>query len=210
MLIKFIISCFFLAVSPGPDNIYTLSLTMESGRKSGIMFILGLVFGCLVHTLLLTLGFSILILESSYAFNMLKYFGFIYLIYLAIQVYFSKNNFNLNSKISNSNFNSFSYIKRGFLMNLLNPKVLIFFIAFFPNFIFSETIPYKFQILCLGLIFILITVLVFGSIVIFSSNIYLKFKNIYKYKLAIRYFNVIILVTISLLILFSENNITLD
>jgi len=210
MLIKFIISCFFLAVSPGPDNIYTLSLTMESGRKSGIMFILGLVFGCLVHTLLLTLGFSILILKSSYAFNMLKYFGFIYLIYLAIQVYFSKNNFNLKSKISNSNFNSFSYIKRGFLMNLLNPKVLIFFIAFFPNFIFSETIPYKFQILCLGLIFILITVLVFGSIVIFSSNIYLKFKNIYKYKLAIRYFNVIILVAISLLILFSENNITLD
>ena len=210
MLIKFIISCFLLAVSPGPDNIYTLSLTMESGRKSGIMFILGLVFGCLVHTLLLTLGFSILILESSYAFNMLKYFGFIYLIYLAIQVYFSKRNFNLNSKISNSNFNSFSYIKRGFLMNLLNPKVLIFFIAFFPNFIFSETIPYKFQILCLGLIFILTTVLVFGSIVIFSNNIYLKFKNIYKYKLAIRYFNVIILVAISLLILFSENNITLD
>ena len=210
MLIKFIISCFLLAVSPGPDNIYTLSLTMESGRKSGIMFVLGLVFGCLIHTLLLTLGFSILILESSYAFNMLKYFGFIYLIYLAIQVYFSKNNFNLNSKTSNSNFNSFSYIKRGFLMNLLNPKVLIFFIAFFPNFIFSETIPYKFQILCLGLIFILITVLVFGSIVIFSSNIYLKFKNIYKYKLAIRYFNIIILVAISLLILFSENNITLE
>ena len=210
MLIKFIISCFFLAVSPGPDNIYTLSLTMESGRKSGVMFILGLVFGCLVHTLLLTLGFSILILESSYAFNMLKYFGFIYLIYLAIQVYFSKNNFNLNSKISNSNFNSFTYIKRGFLMNLLNPKVLIFFIAFFPNFIFSETIPYKFQILCLGLIFILTTVLVFGSIVIFSNNIYLKFKNIHKYKLTIRYFNVIILVAISLLILFSENNITLD
>ena len=95
-------------------------------------------------------------------------------------------------------------------MNLLNPKVLIFFIAFFPNFIFSETIPYKFQILCLGLIFILITVLVFGSIVVFSSNIYLKFKNIQKYKLTITYINVIILVTISLLILFSENNITLD
>ena len=210
MLIKFIISCFLLALSPGPDNIYTLSLTMESGRKSGFMFILGLVFGCFIHTLLLTLGFSILILKSSYAFNMLKYFGFIYLIYLAIQVYFSKNNFNLNSKISNSNLNSFTYIKRGFLMNLLNPKVLIFFIAFFPNFIFSETIPYKFQILCLGLIFILTTVLVFGSIVVFSSNIYLKFKNIKKYKLIITYINVIILVTISLLILFSENNITLD
>ena len=210
MLIKFIISCFLLAISPGPDNIYTLSLTMESGRKSGFMFILGLVFGCFIHTLLLTLGFSILILESSYTFNMLKYFGFIYLIYLAIQVYFSKNNFYLNTKESNSNFNSFSYIKRGFLMNLLNPKVLIFFIAFFPNFIFSETIPYEFQILCLGLIFILITVLVFGSIVVFSSNIYLKFKNIQKYKLIITYINVIILVTISLLILFSENNITLD
>ena len=210
MLIKFIVSCFLLALSPGPDNIYTLSLTMESGRKSGFMFILGLVFGCFIHTLLLTLGFSILILESSYTFNMLKYFGFIYLIYLAIQVYFSKNNFYLNTKESNSNFNSFFYIKRGFLMNLLNPKVLIFFIAFFPNFIFSETIPYKFQILCLGLIFILITVLVFGSIVVFSSNIYLKFKNIQKYKLIITYINVIILVTISLLILFSENNITLD
>ena len=210
MLIKFIISCFLLTLSPGPDNIYTLSLTMESGRKSGFMFILGLVLGCFIHTLLLTLGFSILILESSYTFNMLKYFGFIYLIYLAIQVYFSKNNFHLNTKISNSNFNSFSYIKRGFLMNLLNPKVLIFFVAFFPNFIFSETIHYKFQILCLGLIFVLITVLVFGSIVVFSSKIYLKFKNIQKYKLTIRYFNVIILVAISLLILFSENNITLD
>ena len=94
-------------------------------------------------------------------------------------------------------------------MNLLNPKVFLFFTLFFPNFIYSETISFKFQILSLGLIFIVITFVVFGLIILFSDFIHKKFSSNQRFIIFTKYFNILVLLFIAILILFTENNITL-
>ena len=209
MLLSFLISCVLLAISPGPDNMYLISLTIRSGKNAGFLFLSGLVVGCFIHTLLLSLGFSVFILESKLAFNLLKLFGFSYIMFLAIQLYFSKeqNNFKGDLELNSSYFNFF---KKGILMNLLNPKVFLFFVAFFPNFIFSQTISIEIQLIYLGLIFICSTILVFGILVIFSNSFYSKFNKTSNSNKIVKYINVIVLLIISILILFTENNLTLE
>ena len=209
MLTSFLISCVLLAISPGPDNMYLISLTIRSGKNAGFLFLSGLVVGCFIHTLLLSFGFSIFILESKFVFNLLKLFGFSYIMFLAIELCFSKeqNNFKGDLELKSSYFNFF---KKGVLMNLLNPKVFLFFVAFFPNFIFSQTISIEIQLIYLGLIFICSTILVFGILVIFSNSLYSKFNKTSNSNKIVKYINVIVLLIISILILFTENNLTLE
>ena len=209
MLFSFLVSCILLAITPGPDNMFLISLTMRSGKNAGFLFLSGLVVGCFIHTLLLSFGFSIFILESKFVFNLLKLFGFSYIMFLAIQLCFSKeqNNFKGDLELKSSYFNFF---KKGVLMNLLNPKVFLFFIAFFPNFIFSQTISIEIQLIYLGLIFICSTILVFGILVIFSNSLYSKFSKTSNSNKIVKYINVIVLLIISILILFTENNLTLE
>ena len=129
--------------------------------------------------------------------------------FLAIKLYCSnqQNNFNedLESKMS-----YFNFFKKGILMNLLNPKVFLFFVAFFPNFIFSQTISIEIQLIYLGLIFIFSTILVFGILVIFSNSFYSKFNKTSNSNKIVKYINVIVLLIIAILILFTENNLTLE
>ena len=209
MLFSFLVSCILLAITPGPDNMFLISLTIRSGKNAGFLFLSGLVVGCFIHTLLLSFGFSIFILESKFVFNLLKLFGFSYIMFLAIQLCFSKeqNNFKGDLELKSSYFNFF---KKGVLMNLLNPKVFLFFVAFFPNFIFSQTISIEIQLIYLGLIFICSTILVFGILVIFSNSLYSKFNKTSNSNKIVKYINVIVLLIISILILFTENNLTLE
>ena len=209
MLFSFLVSCILLAITPGPDNMFLISLTMRSGKNAGFLFLSGLVVGCFIHTLLLSFGFSIFILESKFVFNLLKLFGFSYIMFLAIQLCFSKeqNNFKGDLELKSSYFNFF---KKGVLMNLLNPKVFLFFVAFFPNFIFSQTISIEIQLIYLGLIFIFSTILVFGILVIFSNSFYSKFNKTSNSNKIVKYINVIVLLIIAILILFTENNLTLE
>ena len=206
MFLSFIFSSFLLALSPGPDNIYLTALTSKSGKIAGFSFLLGLIMGCLVHTLLLAFGLNELLIKNDIFFEIIKYVGVFYLLYLSYGTYKSEiSNFYLeknNDEIQNN-------FKRGVLMNLLNPKVFLFFTLFFPNFIYSETISFKFQILSLGLIFIIVTFIVFGLIILFSNFIHKKFSSNNRFKIFAKHFNIFVLLLIALLILFTENNITL-
>jgi len=207
MFLSFIFSSFLLALSPGPDNIYLTALTSKSGKIAGFSFLLGLIMGCLVHTLLLAFGLNELLIKNDIFFEIIKYVGVFYLLYLSYGTYKSEiSNFYLeknNDEIQNN-------FKRGVLMNLLNPKVFLFFTLFFPNFIYSETISFKFQILSLGLIFIIVTFIVFGLIILFSNFIHKKFSSNNRFKIFAKYFNILVLLFIALLILFTENNLTLS
>ena len=206
MLISFIFSCFLLALSPGPDNLYLTAITSKSGKIAGFSFLSGLLAGCIVHTTLLAFGLNEFVIKYDLFFEIIKYSGVFYLTYLSYETYkLEILNFHLkknNDKVSN-------YFKRGVLMNLLNPKVFLFFTLFFPNFIYSEIYSFKLQIFSLGIIFIVVTFIVFGLIILFSNLIYKKFSSNNRFKIFAKYFNIFVLLLIALLILFTENNITL-
>ncbi len=207
MLISFIFSCFLLALSPGPDNMYLTAITSKSGKISGFSFLTGLLAGCIVHTTLLAFGLNELVIKNELFFKIVKYSGVFYLLYLSYQTYKSEI---LNFHPEKNNDKVSNYFKRGVLMNLLNPKVFLFFTLFFPNFIYSEIYSFKLQIFSLGIIFIAITFIVFGLIILFSDFIYNKFSSNNSFKVFARYFNMFVLLLIALLILFTENNLTLN
>ena len=206
MLISFVFSCFALALSPGPDNIYLAALTSRSGKIAGLSFMLGLITGCFIHTILLAFGLNELLISHYIFFEIIKYTGVFYLLYLSYETYKSEISIFYLDKNKDEIQNNF---KKGVLMNLLNPKVFLFFTLFFPNFIYSDTISFKFQILSLGLIFVVMTFIVFGLIILFSNIIHKKFSSNKRFKIFAKYFNILVLLFIALLILFTENNLTL-
>ena len=204
ILISFAIASFFLALAPGPDNFFVLTFSAKYGRTLGVLFVLGLVCGCFIHTSLVAFGVSALIINNSFLLSILKYLGAIYLLFVAIKVYKSDNEIK-DLKDSKYEVNKLKVFINGLLMNILNPKVLIFFLAFFPTFIFSDSISPVIQFYILGGIFMLITFIVFSFIAFFSSLIYKNFKKYRFYTELLKWLNIIVLISIAIIILLSEN-----
>ncbi|MDT7829760.1 LysE family translocator [Pricia sp. S334] len=159
-----------LAISPGPDNIYVLTQSLANGKKYGLATTGGLISGCLVHTTLLAFGISVIIRESGNLFLGIKILGGGYLLYLAFQVYRSPAALSLSGgEVAKKGL--WQLFKRGFIMNVLNPKVTIFFLAFFPGFLFSDTLGTVIQFYVLGLLFMLVSGLIFSGIALLSGTI---------------------------------------
>jgi len=170
ILLAFSTATFFLALSPGPDNIFVLIQSINNGKKYGLAVVAGLMTGCFVHTTLLAFGVSAIIKNNPAIFTFIKVFGATYLIYLAIMIYRGGDAISIERDIKNRK----SYLKlyrQGFIMNVLNPKVTIFFLAFFPGFLFSDSINTIIQFYTLGFLFILVSSVVFGGIAILSGQI---------------------------------------
>ena len=204
ILISFSIASFLLALAPGPDNFFVLTFSAKYGKTLGLFTVLGLVSGCLVHTTLVAFGVSTLIINNDFLFSLLMYVGAFYLLFIAFKVYKSDNSIKELDQVNNQ-IGKFKVFVNGFLMNILNPKVLAFFLAFFPTFIFSESINPLIQFYILGGIFMIITLIVFSSIAIFSSLIYRNFKKYRFYTDLLKWLNIIVLISIAIIILFSEN-----
>ena len=204
ILISFSIASFLLALAPGPDNFFVLTFSAKYGKTLGLFTVLGLVSGCLVHTTLVAFGISALIINNDFLFSLLMYVGAFYLLFIAFKVYKSDNSIKELDQ-ANNQIGKFKVFVNGFLMNILNPKVLAFFLAFFPTFIFSESINPLIQFYILGGIFMIITLIVFSSIAIFSSLIYRNFKKYRFYTDLLKWLNIIVLISIAIIILFSEN-----
>ena len=168
IVITFIVSSVILTLSPGPDILYVISQSFYKGKKTGILISLGLTTGLLLHTLLVVLGLSFLIRENEFIFFVLKLIGALYFIYLAIVVYTNRKNRTDNDVYESENNN---YFKKGLIMNLVNPKVSLFFIALFPNFIFHDTLNSEIQFFILGLIFWFQANFIFIGFSLFSSKI---------------------------------------
>lgn len=175
ILISFAFATAVLSLSPGPDNIFVITQSIVNGTKYGIATVVGLMSGCLVHTTLVAFGVSTIIKENESLFFIIKLLGASYLLFLAYKVYKS----DAKIVLSNTNIQKesvFQLFKKGFIMNVLNPKVALFFLAFFPQFLFSKTISTVIQFYTLGGIFILVSFLVFAGIALLSGSIssYLK------------------------------------
>ena len=191
-ILLFLISSLALTLMPGPDILFVLNQSLEN-KKSGFLISIGLCSGLVVHTLILVFGLSAFIETNEYFISYLKYFGTLYLFYLAFDELNTK--FKQASKPNNTNL-----FLRGLYMNLVNPKVLLFFIAYFPNFLFSETLSISLQFLILGSIFIFQALIIFSSVSLASNKLisYLKVDTA-NYRLS--YFKALVFVGIGLSIL---------
>ncbi|WP_423998403.1 LysE family translocator [Maribacter sp. IgM3_T14_3] len=178
ILLAFSVATFVLSLSPGPDNIFVLIQSISNGKKQGLAVVAGLMSGCLVHTTLLAFGVSAVIKDNPTIFTGIKVFGAAYLLYLAIMVYRGGDAIAIEGESKNKK-SLYALYKQGFIMNVFNPKVIIFFLAFFPGFLFSDSLSTVLQFYTLGFLFILVSSVVFSGIAILSGQIsnFLKTKN---------------------------------
>lgn len=170
-IIPFLTASVLLTISPGPDIIYVLVQGMTNGKKYGVITTLGLVSGIIVHTSLVAFGISAVIKQSEILFLVIKIIGAGYLLYLAYMVYKSDPQIKvgLDSPVQKSDF--LSLFKRGFLMNVLNPKVAIFFLAFFPGFLWEPHGNTVSQFYLLGFLFMLQAFIIFSTVAILAGKI---------------------------------------
>ena len=167
--LTFFLASVLLALAPGPDNIFVLTQSALHGRASGIAVVFGLCTGIIVHTTLVAFGVAIIFKTSAVAFGLLKFVGAGYLVYLAIQAFrASPSEINGNSQGQN---HLGKLYRRGIIMNVTNPKVTIFFLAFLPQFADPLRGPISIQILYLGGLFIVSTIWIFGAIALLAGTL---------------------------------------
>jgi len=158
-----------LAISPGPDNLFVLAQSMTGGRRAGFMITLGLCTGLLVHMTMVALGVAAVIKASSLAFTVLKMLGAAYLLYLAYRAFRASGI--AVSAAQGKSLSLTNLYSRGIIMNVTNPKVTMFFLAFFQQFIDPENSPVHAQIILLGGVFILATLIIFGSVAALAGHL---------------------------------------
>ena len=151
-----------LALAPGPDNIFVLTQSALNGRKAGILVTIGLCTGLLVHTAAVSLGVAVIFQTSALAFNILKMVGAAYLLYLAWLAFRAKPE--AIGENGETNLPARKLYLRGVIMNITNPKVAIFFLAFLPQFADPAVGSITIQMLIFGAVFIVAALLVFGAI----------------------------------------------
>ena len=154
---------FVLCLVPGPDNIFVLTQGMTKSKKAAIVTTLGLTTGLIIHTSAAAFGISVIFQTSEVAFNIVKYLGTAYLLYIAYQA-FKYRNKSLDLSVQNSSTELKKLYIKGFIMNILNPKVSIFFLAFLPQFVTPANGNIPLQMIILGLVFMMITIVVFSSV----------------------------------------------
>ena len=164
-LLVFITSSTILAISPGPDNLYVMSQSALFHFKAGLMVILGLCTGLIIHSLAVALGVTTAATTLPWLFDTIRYSGAFYIAWLARQAFQSANRKQqLDKRLANPFRKSqFEYYCKGVVMNVLNPKVGLFFLAFYPQFIDIHHDNTASQILVLSAIFIAITLIVFSG-----------------------------------------------
>jgi threonine/homoserine/homoserine lactone efflux protein len=165
----FFLASALLALAPGPDNIFVLTQSAMRGKGAGLLVTLGLCTGLVVHTTAVAFGVAVIFQASAVAFTALKLVGAGYLVYLAWRAFRASA-----ARITAGRQSEFGYFKlyrRGIIMNVTNPKVSIFFLAFLPQFADPARGSLTLQMMTLGGIFIIATILVFGGIALLAGAI---------------------------------------
>ncbi len=149
----FLLAAFLLNIAPGPDIAFILSHTVTGGRKAGVAAMLGIWTGAFGHVLLAALGLSAIIAASATAFSVVKWVGVGYLFWLAIQALRSKRSA-LDIRKNKASLSTSAIFKQGVFIDLLNPKVATFFLAFLPQFVVEGAGPVWAQLTLHGILII--------------------------------------------------------
>lgn len=208
-ILSFLGMAALLTLLPGPDIIFVLTESLTKGKNNGIAIATGLAAGVLVHTLAAATGLSVILYQSALAFQIVKYAGASYLMYLAVMSFLEKPNPTLsmvenldNGKMIDKE-NMFKLVRKSFLMNVLNPKVSIFFIAFLPQFIIKSEMESVFQMGILGIIFMIQAFFIFCLVAILAGR-FSVYLNSRRFWLVSKWLKVITFAILSIRLAFSE------
>ncbi|MGG3799750.1 LysE family translocator [Metabacillus fastidiosus] len=169
LLLSFLGAAIFLTLMPGPDILFVIAQSISQNKKAGIATALGLCSGLVVHITAATLGISAIVYQSSLAFAIVKYAGAAYLLFLAWQSFRDRGDgLTINSQKS---LKYKQLYKKGILMNILNPKVSLFFLALLPQFVDKTAGHISLQMLILGFIFMMQALIIFIAVSILSDKI---------------------------------------
>lgn len=175
-LVSFAVASFVLAITPGPDMILFLSRTIAQGRKAGFACMLGAVSGIMVHTMLVALGLAALLAASPQAFAVLKLAGVAYLVFLAVQAVRHGSAPAISG--GKAAYQGFSRNWRaGLAVNLLNPKIILFFLTFLPQFVVASDPHAASKLAFLGLMFVAIGVGVCSVIILMADRVALLMRR---------------------------------
>lgn len=159
MKIEFLLTTLIIVISPGPGVVYTLSAGLSRGAKAGIIAAFACTLGILPHMAAAVTGLAALLHTSALAFQILKYLGVAYLLYMAWSSLREKGAIQISATKESSSFGH--VILSGIFLNLLNPKLSIFFFAFLPQFVDSSTPSALLHMMELSTIFMAMTFIVF-------------------------------------------------
>jgi len=168
-VVTFLTASILLALAPGPDNLFVLTQAALRGRLCGLMVVFGLCTGLLVHTFAVACGVAVIFQVSALAFTLLKLLGAAYLVYLAWQAFRTSSDPLPVAADAPRKYRRL-YL-RGIVMNVTNPKVSIFFLAFLPQFADPARSPLAPQMILLGGLFLFATILIFGLIALLAGSL---------------------------------------
>ncbi|MFC0022487.1 LysE family translocator [Neobacillus cucumis] len=167
-MVTFIFIVLMLFLIPGPAVLLTISQTAKGGKKNGLLTGLGIAAGDLIHTCASVLGLSAILMTSAFAFEIVKYLGAAYLFYLGIRALLEKKK--KVEKPEMQMLKSNGFFRQALLIELLNPKTSLFFLAFLPQFVRSNGTPVTIQLLLLGLTFVLMSI-IYTTLLVFLTNL---------------------------------------
>ncbi|ANF94966.1 LysE family translocator [Paenibacillus bovis] len=170
-VLSFLGTAVLLTLLPGPDNMFVLAQSIAHGRKAGIATTLGLCTGLLVHITAATLGISAIIYQSALAFNIVKYAGAAYLLYLAWKSFRARDEELLVDSGQLPALHFGTLYRRGIVMSSLNPKVSLFFLALLPPFVNQQAGYVPLQMLVLGFIFLIQALILFSIVSVCAGRV---------------------------------------
>jgi threonine/homoserine/homoserine lactone efflux protein len=168
LILSFIFSSLLLTLAPGPDIVYVAIRGLSQGWRAGLIAALGLITGIFVHITLAGLGLSVILASSPFLFTLIKYTGAAYIIYIGWQIARSGP---LDLEKSDQRPSLSQIYRQTILMNVLNPKVALFFLAFLPQFVDTNSVNATYQFIFFGFLFQACALLVMGGMGIFSGAI---------------------------------------
>jgi threonine/homoserine/homoserine lactone efflux protein len=163
----FLVASALLTIAPGPDIVYVLTRGIAQGRKAGIAAALGFASGCIFHTVLAAVGIAALIRSSELAFDLVRYAGAAYLVWIGVQALRHRSSFSIEAAGEGKALATI--FRQSVIGNMLNPKVTLFFLAFLPQFVDAQAGHVGMQMALLGVIFMLQTIVIFGAVAMFSG-----------------------------------------
>lgn len=186
-LLLFVTATLALLLVPGPNVLYIMTRSIDQGRTAGLVSVAGVASATCVHILAAALGLSAILLSSALAFDIVKYIGAAYLIYLGVQKLRTKDAVDETAVIQKQRLGQI--YKQGVIVNLLNPKTALFFFAFLPQFVNPTHGSVSIQILILGVIFASLGMITDGTYAIVSSSLAGWLRGNKRFKQFQRYFS---------------------